>query len=88
MALTEQQAAAYEKMEEAVAAIVEAFPPPGADAAFMTAWTCVANFSMRNESNEDEMATMDYAASFSRRGQSPAMTRGIVENWLDSWRGQ
>lgn len=86
MALTVEQAEAYEQLEAAVARIDELFRPDPDD--FINGWVLIVSSSnfCDEEDEEDEQDMTSRTRGYPRRAQIPALTRGIIEMYQDRWR--
>lgn len=88
MTWTPQQVEAYQKMDAAIEAMIEAFGS-FKDGEFLSGWI-VALSGIRPlpgtelyEDDDDDDGTCSSSAYFYKRGQHPLLTRGIAHNLLD-----
>jgi hypothetical protein len=90
MALTPEQAAAYEQLETALRHMAETCGGV-ADTEFITGWvvsiTGVAMTERGEDPDGDEQAVSARTWRYSKRGQDPLLTRGIVEAYRDALTG-
>lgn len=96
MALTEEQAKAYDQLDAAIQNAMNVFDREGSGG-FIVGWALVVN-SVRSpnddERNEidrfevdDEMDVVSEYDYWTKRGQNPALTRGIIHEFLDEITG-
>jgi hypothetical protein len=82
--LSDEKAAAQEQLEIALERM-EALSDRGADE-FITGWVLVVCGSSFDPDDEDEQGMLSTFRAYTKRGQMPVLSRGIVECWLDRFR--
>lgn len=88
MALTPEQAAAYEQLEVALDNI-EAVFHSATEGEFINGWVlvmCGSTFCDDDGPDEDEQEMRSNFRAYAKRAQLPALTRGILECYLDRFR--
>lgn len=89
MALSPELAAAHEQLDAAVQALIEArqsFEP----GTIITGYTLIVagmSFDDEPEPDGDEQDSVSHTCAFYKRGQSPLLTRGMVESFIDQLAG-
>lgn len=100
MALTEAQVAAYAKLDDAIDAMVAAFDggedddgDPWMANTILVGYVLIvggARFQQPTDScydpDDDEQDMVSVSRGFTKRGQQPLLTRGILEAHLDRYR--
>lgn len=84
MALTTEQAEAYEQLEAAIVHIDDLYKEEGD---FINGWVLIVSSSdfAEDEPDEDEQSMESRTRGYTRRSQFPPLTRGIILEYLDSW---
>ena len=89
MTLSPEKIAAYAQMDEAIHALVEAHNGDLSldDNGFVTSWVLISNEIRQNDhasenGRMDELDMIHTIGCFSKRGQDPSLTLGIIHEYL------
>ena len=92
MVYSQAKSEAYEKAEQAISALIDAFDSFD-EGEMLTGWTIIVSGSRFSgedapnyEPTDDELDVTAHYCYHTKRGQDPTMTRGMIEAFLDKFR--